>query len=259
MASQRSFDGLAQRFKDNVYGTRKGAIRLHVLWHDLLQSLPALTAGQPLRILDAGGGMGQITQRLAALGHRIVLCDLSGEMLQVARQELTEAGLDHQVRCLHCAIEDLPRHQPGQFDLVLCHAVLEWQRDPWTLLDRLLPYIAPQGHLSLMFYNLNALVLRNLVRGNLYKVKSGNFSGEANSLTPCSPLAPESVYQWLAAHRLRRLTTAGVRVFYDYMPKATSERINQQDLVEMEWSLCHQEPYRSLGRYIHVVCQATEA
>ena len=53
-ALDRNFDSLAGRFKNNIYGTDKGRIRLAVLWQQLLEKLPQLTDGPPLRILEIG-------------------------------------------------------------------------------------------------------------------------------------------------------------------------------------------------------------
>ena len=79
---------------------------------------------RPLRILDAGGGFGFFSQKLAALGHQVVLCDLSADMLDEAARQLAEQGLSDRVRLIHCAIQDLPAQLEGEFDLILCHAVI---------------------------------------------------------------------------------------------------------------------------------------
>ena len=67
----RNFDDLAKRFKKNIYGGLKGDIRLSVLERDFCEQFPyvpfgASTPGQPLRVLDAGGGQGPDLRR----GHR---------------------------------------------------------------------------------------------------------------------------------------------------------------------------------------------
>ena len=62
-----SFDGIANEFESDIYGSTKGAVRLAVLWSVLNDDVPALT-DQPMRILDAGGGSGHMAVRLASLG-----------------------------------------------------------------------------------------------------------------------------------------------------------------------------------------------
>jgi len=80
----RNFDDLAERFVKKIYGSDKGEIRLHILWRDLQEGLIAQLPAQA-NILDAGGGIGQLSQRLGKLGHPITLCEFSGDMLKLAR------------------------------------------------------------------------------------------------------------------------------------------------------------------------------
>ena len=81
----RNFDDIAEKFARNIYGTTKGKIRQAVVWQDLTGLLAQLPQ-RPLRILDAGGGEGHMACQLAELGHQVLLCDLSGEMIQRAAQ-----------------------------------------------------------------------------------------------------------------------------------------------------------------------------
>src|SRR5690606_3899225 len=99
-------------------------------------AMPSVTSpSRPLRILDAGGGQGQFSLRLARAGHRLVICDISAEMLNLAQTEVSKNGLDGTVTLVNCALQELPRHLENcQFDLVLCHAVMEWMAEPQTLL-----------------------------------------------------------------------------------------------------------------------------
>jgi S-adenosylmethionine-dependent methyltransferase len=256
MTSDRSFDGLSKRFKNNIYGGRKGTIRLHILWKDLITTIPTIESGGPFKILDAGAGMGQLALRLAKLGHEVVLCDISEEMLEHARENIERECPDGKVRIIHSSIQELQNKLDEQFDIVLCHAVLEWQSEPRVTVKGVSMFVKPEGFLSLMFYNIHSIIYRNLIRGNLRKVKSGNFIGDQNSLTPQNPLTPSQVYQWLEEYHFRILTKAGVRVFYDHIPKQVSEKISIEDILEMEWAHCREEPYLSMGRYIHTVCQA---
>lgn len=258
MQRDRNFDELAGRFKKNIYGTQKGQIRLAVLWQHLLEQLPWLLDGPPLRILDAGCGLGVFALRLAELGHELVLCDISQELLAQAEQSFAEQQPRAQVAFHHGSLFELAEKQHQQYDLVLCHAVLEWLGEPQRSIPALQTLLKPGAHLSLMFYNINSLIYRNLVRGNLRKVKSGEFAGEINSLTPQHPLKPEDVYGWLAENGLNVFDRAGVRVFYDYMEKRQRESLPIEAIIEMELAHSRQEPYLSLGRYIHLLAHNTK-
>mgnify|MGYP000507113195 FL=1 len=93
--SDRNFDDLSKRFKNNIYGTPKGMLRLYALREDF--SNAEIGNQYPLTILDAGGGMGQFSSELAEKGHKIELCDISHEMLEGAKSLFFEQGLISQI------------------------------------------------------------------------------------------------------------------------------------------------------------------
>lgn len=68
----------------------------------------------PLRILDAGGGDGFFSRRLAALGHQVVLCDLSEEMIARAQQAALDDGVAENMSFIHCAAQDIALHTEGR-------------------------------------------------------------------------------------------------------------------------------------------------
>lgn len=262
----RNFDDLAARFQRNIYGGLKGRIRLAVLQRDFSQHIavppfiPQCENQEPLRILDAGGGQGQFSLQFARAGHQLVLCDLSEEMLKLARTEARRLRVEDQVTFVHGSIQELRKQLPesGQnFDLVLCHAVMEWVVKPRELLLVLMEHLASEGRLSLSFYNLHAMVYKNLLRGNLGKVQKQDYNGFRGSLTPINPLAPEAVFDWLAELPLEILCTSGIRVFHDYILDKSVREQNQDTVVELELALSQRDPYRSLGRYIHVLARRT--
>lgn len=253
--SDRNFDDLTERFARNIYGSAKGEIRLAIVWQHLLQTLPQLEAGQSLRILDAGCGFGQLGLRMAQQGHELVLSDLSYNMLSEAQNQFAERLPDAQVKFLHMPAQELNDADLGQFDVVLFHAVLEWLAEPKQTLNKLLGLIKPGGHLSLMFYNKDALIFRNLMRGNWRKVESGVLQGEEGGLTPYHPLSLQQVEGWLHEWQMPVISHAGVRVIYDYMEKPLRDSRPVEETIRMELQYAQQEPYLHLGRYLHVVAE----
>jgi len=256
METDKSFDGLADRFEKNIYHTAKGKLRLQILQHDLWQTIPSLTHNKPLRILDAGGGFGYLAKQLAALGHYVVLCDISQEMLSIAQRPESTLASSGELHFIHSTIQSFARTCDEPFDVILCHAVLEWQVDPRQSLVIFKPLLAEEGYLSLAFYNLDALKFRNLVQGNLRKVNAGCFRGDVDSLTPSNPIEPRQLYCWLQELNYRVLSKSGIRVFYDYMRKEAREKISFDDILQMELTLYKHPSFLHLGRYIHLVCQA---
>ena len=166
MSGDRNFDDLSGRFKKNIYNTAKGKLRLAILQEDLQPYVENRTGENPLRILDAGCGQGQLSLWLAGQGHELLLCDHSNEMLNQARENFSKHHPEANIEFLHAPIQELDKNRVGKFDLVLNHAVLEWVTNPAEVLATTASLMKPQGKLSLLYYNRNSLVFRNLIRGN---------------------------------------------------------------------------------------------
>ena len=261
--SDRNFDDLAPRFARNVYGGLKGELRLAVLRRDFDEFLPACLQSSsgdcvPLHILDAGGGQGQFGLQLAACGHALTLCDISAEMLKLAQEQACAQGLSS-VEFVHGSVQsmtqDVQRGSRAPFDLVLCHSVLEWVADQHGLVQALLPLVRPGGYLSLTFYNRHGMVMKNLLRGKRSPILDNRFVPSAGSLTPTRPLDPQQVLTWLAEDHWAILCHSGIRVFHDFLLTPEGRAMPEPELLTLELELSRQEPYRSLGRYQHVLAQ----
>ena len=252
MKKDRNFDDLAKKFADNIYGTAKGQIRQVVVWQDIEYILNELNCASPLQVLDAGGGIGQISQKIAALGHQVTLCDLSSEMLTLAEQEIVKNGLVDQYRLVHSPIQDIGDHIEAPVDLILFHAVMEWLADPITTLAGLLENVKPGGVISVMFYNYNGLLFKNLICGNLTHIEQGMPHRKRFKLQPQQGIKPDDVYQCLTEAGFDIMGKTGVRTFHDYMQNYRMGDYSFEQVLDMEQKLCRQEPFLSLGRYIHV-------
>ncbi|MDG1474212.1 MAG: methyltransferase domain-containing protein, partial [Porticoccaceae bacterium] len=211
----RNFDDLAEKFERKVYGSLKGDIRQAVIWRDLCQTIPSVTNGC-LRVLDIGGGLGQMSVRLAKLGHDVTYNDISSTMLSKAKARAASEGVGSRITFYQCPYQLLVNENLGDFDLVLCHAIVEWLGKPDELINHLMQFKSAEGLISLTFYNHNALVYRNLIRGN-FNLLTTEFTADPGSLTPHSPFKPEQIEQWSAQQGLSVLLSSGIRVFHDYI------------------------------------------
>lgn len=248
----RNFDDISQQFARNIYGTSKGKIREIIVWQDIERMLSQLP-NRPLMILDAGGGQGQIACRLAQLGHQVILCDISAMMLAAAEERAQAMGVT--LTCYHCAIQDVISYLKQPVDLILCHAVLEWVNEPQPIIATLAKLLAPDGQLSLMFYNYYALLFKTITLGNFGYAQTGLSKRKKKTLSPDHPRKPEEVYHWLHESGLTIISKTGIRVFHDYMLNKQKQQDAFDELLMLEQRYCQQEPYLSLARYINVIAK----
>ncbi|CCQ09964.1 S-adenosylmethionine-dependent methyltransferase Functionally Coupled to the MukBEF Chromosome Partitioning Mechanism [Pseudoalteromonas luteoviolacea B = ATCC 29581] len=250
----RSFDSISNKFSKNIYGTAKGKIREAVLRRDLTEHITWLGKDKSKRILDVGGGQGQLALFLAAQGHHVTLIDISSEMLGEARKTADMLGLSEQLTTIHASIHELPVLALGHFDLVMCHAVLEWLVEQQKALAALKDCLAEEGKLSLMYYNQEAQRFANVIYGNFDYVQKDLKVKKKVSLNPNQPLSAIQVATWLNELSLNIIDKTGVRCFHDYMRNLTKANESFEELLALELKYNRQEPYASLGRYTHLVC-----
>jgi S-adenosylmethionine-dependent methyltransferase len=251
----RNFDELIDRFRARVYDTFKGEWRLKLLKQDLDQIVNKQTT---LSVWDAGCGFAQISQWLAGLGHDVVLCDLSSKMLDEAKQNFLTKGLEAEFH--HLGFQQFAKDSK-QFDLILFHAVIEWLAEPIPGLNTVMEKTKSGGYLSLLFYNRNAMVYANVLKGSwrLKPILEDSYLGKGNKLTPPNPQYPHEMVEYLCGHGFDVRVHTGIRIFNDYMTDEVLKKTDLDELFALEERYCRVPAYRDMGRYIHILAQKNPA
>ena len=258
MQTDKNFDSLAERFSKNIYGGQKGAIRLSVLRNELQAAIDARTANKgnlnPLNILDIGAGLAQLAIDLASDGHKVTINDLSEKMLIQAQKLATDKGVSSNIRWLSGPYQDLPESLNQKFDLLLCHALMEWLAQPNEIISGLKRFVKSDGLLSFTCYNKHSLIFRNLLKGNFKFIDKADFRGEEGGLTPLHPQDPFEVRKMFEEQGWRILKISGVRVFSDYA-QPRGGNLELEAVLQYESQYSDIEPYKWLGRYVHYLCE----
>lgn len=261
----RSFESIADHFENKVYGGLKGEIRLAVLRRDIFECVAKMTQtlGRPLKILDVGAGLAQIAIDLADQGHHVVINDISQNMLAKAKAHADKRDKNLDITWHVCPYQQLEGklnrdHPNAKFDLILCHALLEWLADPAAVMDFFDNQLADTGLLSLCFYNPASFDYRNLIMGNFNLLdtlldKDNYHADNKKSLTPNHPVARREVASWLQRHHYKIVLESGLRVFHDYAPLKRGGHNDPEAVIKMELRYSRQEPYKWLGRYLHIM------
>ena len=253
--ADRSFDTIADHFEKKVYGGLKGEIRLAVLRRDIFEYSAQISEelGRPLCILDVGAGLAQIAIELATQGHSVVINDISANMLEKAKAnaEQIDQALDITwYVCPYQALAEKLVKEVDKFDLIMCHALLEWLAEPSAVMDFFDQYLTDDGALSLCFYNPSSFDYRNLIMGNFNLLDNTDYKADnKKSLTPNHPVAKEEVESWLKAHDYQTVRSSGLRVFHDYAPLKRGGHNDPDAVIRMELRYSQLEPSKPFVRF----------
>jgi len=215
----------------------------------------------PQRILDVGGGNGFNAIYLAKLGHAVTLLDYSPAMLAEARQTAAMEGILERITFIQADVNSLPQILGGeQFDLILCHLMIEFVPQPEAALQRICQCLAPGGLLSVLDANRYSEVYRKAFPVNdmvsaLEMVGTTEyFHPWFNAMTPLYSSAEMS--QILAAAGCSLVGDYGVWCLCAYMPNEPKYEQTYFDALEqLECKLADTYPYPLLARFYQVIVQ----
>ncbi|WP_456698097.1 class I SAM-dependent methyltransferase [Aeromicrobium sp. P5_D10] len=199
-----------------------GPVRSELMWQAVADATDLAGAGTHLDVLDLGGGTGGDAVRLAQLGHRVTIVDPSPDALASLHRRSAEAGLAHPVTGIQGDATDLLDHvEPGSFDLVLCHGVLEHVDDPSVAMAAVATVLRPGGHVSLVVAGRNAAVMARALAGDFVMAQTllerSSSAWDIRSMGPRRFVQSE-VESLLAAHGFVAVAVNGLRVFADLVP-----------------------------------------
>nr|MDO8113762.1 methyltransferase domain-containing protein [Candidatus Sigynarchaeota archaeon] len=116
-------------------------------WFFMAPFLPAMdpNTDAPL-VLDAGGGTGKWSLKLAKLGYRVVCADISPQMLDQAKAKATAEGLLGKVEFKQLDVRHMPEIPDNSCDLVLAVGdVISYALDEDLVVSELFRVCKPGG------------------------------------------------------------------------------------------------------------------
>lgn len=223
-----------------------GRLRYSVVRHTLDRTIGDRRG---LRVLDLGGGDAADSARLVA-DHDVTVLDFSEPLLARARRR--ESGLT-------TVLGDLDEAQ-GEWDLVLCHNVVQYRRDLADTLRRVAGLVAPGGQLSVVAPNATGEVISSLVRHQDPRRAGALLDADHQQTVTFDHVVrrvdADEVAGQLAALGLTTAARYGIRCANDLI----ADDARKQDpafwteLEQLELALCDREPWVRTGRFWQLVC-----
>jgi S-adenosylmethionine-dependent methyltransferase len=242
---------LAERFVEGHYGSLRGRVRTHVVHEHLRAHLPP----PPARIVDVGGGAGNQSLPLAALGYDVTIVDPSPEMLRRAGERAAGEGAGG-VRLVEASGEDAPEALDGEtFDGVLCHGVVMYLDDPAALVEALCGLTAPAGVLSIVAKNVEVMAVRHVHEGDWAAALAAFDSDrQVNGLgLDTRGDHVDALSGLVAGHGVDPVAWYGVRLFTDGWTPERPAADPEELVLAVELEASRRDPYRRLSRLFHLL------
>lgn len=233
-------------------------------WGQLLYSISQLNIQRhlnirPIRILDVGGGNGTNSIYFAKQGHIVTWLDYSEAMFSEAKQAAEREGVTGQITFYQAdagSARDLFRDQ--QFDLILCHLMIEFVPEPREVLKGICELIAPNGFLSLVDTNRYSEVYQKVFQTQ----DLGAALDKIETTEYFHPWFKRNTPLYSSVEMINYLQTQGCKLIGDYgilcvcgylpnEPKYEVEYFNR--LEKLERKLTDTYPYKLLARFYQVI------
>ena len=227
--------------------------RTAVVWRALSRRIHDLPAGA--QVLDIGGGTGGFAVRVAEQGHQVTVVDPSPDALAILGRRSSETQVSDRVRGVQgdlSTVADLVAagELAADFDLVMCHGVLEVVDDPAAALRVLAERVRPGGVLSLLVAQRHAAVVARAMAGHLTQAL-------ATLRAQDSPhrFTVEEISALLEDAGFTETTMHAVRVFTDLVPSSLVDLEPGAGglLAELEEEVAERPEYLALGTQVHAL------
>ena len=231
------------------------SLRASIIWDALAEVLA--DAADMVDVVDVGGGTGGFAVPLAELGHRVTVVDPSPDALASLARRAGEVGV--QVRAVQGDAAGLLDVVPAEgADLLLCHGVLEHVDDVEPAVAALARVLRPDGTLSVVVANRNAVVLARAIAGHFTEARHA-LDDPAGRWGPGDPLprrfTEDQLVTVLAAAGLAVRSVHGVRSFTDLVPGALADAQPgaAQALHDLEVATADRAGFRAIATQLHVL------
>jgi S-adenosylmethionine-dependent methyltransferase len=258
-ASSEVFDHNAQAWHA-WQETPWGRMRYRIVAETLSRACVSL-GDRPLRVLDVGSGNGGDALPLVVLGHDVTLIDYSSTLLDEARDDARALGVGARLHTIHADLSEIANQELADFDLVLCHNVLQYRADLAASVAMICSAVIPGGAVSLIAVNPASEVLLTAVRHedlaealamlDSPTMPTVTFGHDVRSLTAA---AAESA---LAAAGCTVSDRFGIRCVTDYVlaDDRKSDPAFYEGLERLELALCDRADFMGTARMWQLVAR----
>ena len=216
-----------------------------VLWEQL-------PFAESMKILDFGSGFG-ITANFLAAANDVTAVEPNEEMCNMRFKE-------HTYLQIHGGMEALERLPADNYDLVICHNVLEYIDYKDNYVAALVRLLKTGGKLSLVKHNHPGRVMQKIVHENNLEQALQLLGGESmvvQNFGKINYYGKSDVESWMENYSLRQLDWLGIRTFFALHPD-NSIRLDKDwtsSMFALEMKASSMEEFINIAFFNHIILE----
>jgi len=214
-------------------------------------------------ILDAGGGTGKWSVPMAKKGLKVIICDLSKEMLKVAWQKVQQEKLESWVSLVQGDICRLP-FLNNSFEFVLAEGdPISYCGDPENAVNELSRVLKQNYFIAAGVDSLFAF-LRRMLNSEQVNLDEVLKVFEEKRIHPqdwgfdCWAFTPQDLRRLFTKYRLKMIKIVGKPIMFQRRPETDfifQDKEKTKKLLEIELKFCENTDIVGYGGHLHVVAR----
>lgn len=239
---------------DQQYETPYWKLYNAITWHNLRKFLPK---NKKSIILDAGGGTGYWTIKLAKLGYNVILTDVAKDMLEVARKKIKKAKLEDKITIKKTDIRNMSCFPANRFDMAISEGdPVSYCLNAKKAIKELSRVVKRNKPVVVSVDSKYSIMLNLLNRGSLDKLSSFLKTGIAKREFIFQAFTPEELTKFFRNAGLRVVRIIGKSIFSRLLDKKNRNNViknNFDEMLKLELKFCDKENIIGFGGHLEIV------
>lgn len=239
---------------DELYETPYWKLYNEITWDNIKKFLPKK---KDAFILDAGGGTGYWAIKLAKLGYKVVLTDISEEMLKVAKIKIKKEKLESKIIIKKVDIRDMSCFPSNYFDMALAEGdPVSYCLEPKRAIKELARVVKPKSPIIVSVDSKYPFISRLIVEGSFDKLPTFIKTGILKREHKFQAFTPEELREIFEDAGLKVVRIIGKPVLVQLIPKEKREEIIKnhfKKILNLELKFCDKPSLVGSGGHLEIV------
>ena len=246
------YDRIAEEY-DQLYETPYWKLYHEITWQNIKKFLPRKNA----LILDAGGGTGYWAIKLAKLGYRITLTDISEKMLKVAEKKIKKQKLEKRIEIRRVDIRDMSCFPSNYFDMALAEGdPVSYCLKPEKAIRELARTVKPNSYVIVSVDSKYPFISRLIAEESLDKIPKFIKTGILEREHKFQAFSPEELKDLFESNGLKVIRIIGKPILIQMVPREKREEIIKKHfrkILNLELKYCDNPSLIGFGGHLEVV------